>query len=238
MSHKRDFLKVVPIRKTEAMPVWAEGEARMSRKRDVTRSSLVSAGEKLMSMRWPGSVSIDDIIDEAAVSKGSFYNHFTDKEALHREIVKDVRTALRERILLETCKVEDPARRVARGCCISFRYCLEYPSRIGFLAEGLGPTRGGPDSIDHGIIGFVSDGIARGRFLLPTMESGVMLAHGLIIAGIVHCIPNMDPFAAIGRVQHLSALLLRGLGIAIPEADQIAAQETKFVIGKYFDSLC
>ncbi len=218
------------------MPDKASVLSIVPRKRDTTRAALLVAGEKLMSARWAGSVSIDDIVAEAGVSKGSFYNHFTDKEALHQEIVKTVRVALREQILLETKDVDDPARRVARGCCISFRYFLEYPSRIGFLMESLAPHRG-PDRIDQGIVGFVSDGIKCGRFLLATVESGVMLMHGLTVAGQLHGIAGMDSFSVIARVQQLSALLLRALGLQLAEADQIAAQETDFVIRRYFDSV-
>jgi hypothetical protein len=44
---------------------------------------------------------------------------------------------------------------------------------------------------------------SRAGVLLTTMESGVMLIHGLIIVGQVHNTGGMDPFAVVARVQQL-----------------------------------
>ena len=47
-----------------------------------TRAALVAAGQRLFCERPVDAVAIDDIVQAADVSKGSFYNHFPDRDAL------------------------------------------------------------------------------------------------------------------------------------------------------------
>ena len=57
----------------------ATGE-RVDRRRERTRAALMRAGQVLFATRSVDAVSIDDIVAAAEVAKGSFYNHFPDKE--------------------------------------------------------------------------------------------------------------------------------------------------------------
>ena len=56
-----------------------------------TRAALVAAGRKLFCEHPIDAVAIDDIVREAGVAKGSFYNHFTDREALARAVTALIR---------------------------------------------------------------------------------------------------------------------------------------------------
>ena len=51
-------------------------------KRAKTRAQLISAATSLFAKRAVESVTVDDIVNEARVAKGTFYVHFDDLNAL------------------------------------------------------------------------------------------------------------------------------------------------------------
>ena len=65
--------------------------ARIDPRRDRTREALLTAGRSLFAHRDVDGVSVDEIVAAAAVAKGSFYNHFDDKEGFAREIAASAR---------------------------------------------------------------------------------------------------------------------------------------------------
>jgi len=61
------------------------------RRRARTREALLSAGRALFAARDVDGVSIDEIVAAAEVAKGSFYNHFTDKDVFARDPINLIR---------------------------------------------------------------------------------------------------------------------------------------------------
>src|SRR3990167_4665994 len=88
------------------------------RRRVRPRAALLQAGQSLFATQSVDAVSIDDIVAAADVAKGSFYNHFSDKEALAREIAVTVRAEAEAQVDLANAGVTEPASRMADG---SFR---------------------------------------------------------------------------------------------------------------------
>lgn len=66
----------------------AELAAGRPRRRTKTREAFFSSGRKLMASRAKDGFTIDDVVQFTRVAKGSFYNHFPDKEALADEIYR------------------------------------------------------------------------------------------------------------------------------------------------------
>jgi AcrR family transcriptional regulator len=52
-----------------------------------SRAQILEAALKLFSHRGYGATSVRDIADDAGVSKGNVYHHFSDKEAIFRELL-------------------------------------------------------------------------------------------------------------------------------------------------------
>lgn len=198
-------------------------------RRERTRRALLTAGEKLLAENY-AVVSIDDLVAEAAVAKGTFYNHFNDKTDLFHAVIAEVRDDMRGTILHAVRGVEDPARKVARGFCIAVRYLMQQPLRRQFiLASQQGLARHLNES-GEGLVSFMAEGIATGRFRISTAEAGVLLNFGIVQICATLDFNQSDAFATIARVQQLGAALLRGVGIAHDEAEMIAAQEADGVI--------
>lgn len=55
-----------------------------------TRAALAQAGRELLEERGFAAMSIDDVVQRAGVSHGTFYTHFPSKEALLREVAHSV----------------------------------------------------------------------------------------------------------------------------------------------------
>jgi AcrR family transcriptional regulator len=104
-------------------------EPRTDRRRARTRTALLRAGQSLFADQSVDAVSIDDIVAAADVAKGSFYNHFSDKEALAREIAMAVRAEAEAEIDAANAGVADPVSRMARAQTVFVRFALRDPVR-------------------------------------------------------------------------------------------------------------
>ncbi len=72
-------------------------------------------------------MTVDDIVQAAGVGKGSFYNHFADREALARAIATQIRASIESAVARANAGEVDPARRLARAVCTYWRYALDEP---------------------------------------------------------------------------------------------------------------
>ena len=94
-----------------------------------TYAALIAAGRRLYSERPVDAVTVDDIVQAADVGKGSFYNHFADRDALVQAIYDEIRTNVEQAIDQANSDVADPARRLTRANCIYLRFAIEVAIR-------------------------------------------------------------------------------------------------------------
>lgn len=73
-----------------------------------TRDNLVRAGLKTIHAGGFAATGIQDIVDIAAVPKGSFYNHFDSKEAFGAEVIDTYSTLGQERLRTFLCNPNMP----------------------------------------------------------------------------------------------------------------------------------
>lgn len=201
-------------------------EVRMDRRRVRTRKALMDAGRQLFATRSVDGVSIDDIVATADVGKGSFYNHFTDKDALAAEIGLEMRAEVERFTAFLNAGVEDPAERVARAICGFGRQAADQPvaARAGLR---LFPGAGVPDApMNAGVRADVQAGLAAGRFAGIGLEAGVLLAIGVAQMLVSRIVDHDSPVGAAALAGDLSFGLLRGLGLDAGEAKAIAAKAT------------
>lgn len=64
-----------------------------------TRERLISAGLKLFSRLGIGQVGLDQVLQQAELTKTTFYNHFASKEELIREVIGRHEADLKERLV-------------------------------------------------------------------------------------------------------------------------------------------
>ena len=61
---------------------------------DATRAKLLAVARKRFATKGYGATSLDDIVHRAGVTKGAFYHHFGDKQAIFRAVFEEVEQQL------------------------------------------------------------------------------------------------------------------------------------------------
>ena len=132
-----------------------------------------------MSQSSVDAITIDEIVDTAGVAKGTFYNHFVDKDALQHDVLEMVRKDITRWIEQVNHGVTDPARRVARAFCTVIIYASRNPREGNFLIRTSMAFRLVDDRINRGLVQDIGIGLAEGRFPVASTESGALLMLGI-----------------------------------------------------------
>lgn len=203
-----------------------------------TRAALIAAGRRLFCERPVDAVTVDDIVQRAEVGKGSFYNHFTDREGLVRAISREIRTRVERAVDRANAEVEDPARRVARACCTYLRFALDDPERAGVLVRVHSGHTSLETPLNRGLVNDISRGLSCGRFQVATVEAGVLYVLGVTQMTLVRIVQEPSTALAVSLAQQMCALTLGGLRVPDAEADVIAAQASEEIVrlGAHSDS--
>jgi AcrR family transcriptional regulator len=192
---------------------------------ETVAEALVRAGQTLFAAHAVDAVSIDEIVGEAGVAKGSFYKHFADKEALLTAVVREIRNRIETQVTAVNADVLDPARRVARAICVYLRFVADQPEQGGVLVRNDRSGQSLPThKLNKGAVDDVRAGLAEGRFTVPTVDAGALFIQGVGHAGLTRFNGERDAPSNIWMGQQLCQLVLRGLGIAAGDAELIAAQ--------------
>lgn len=197
-----------------------------------TRAALIDAGRRLFGEQPVDAVTIDDLVQAAAVGKGSFYNHFPHREALLGAIAADIRTGLNGAIEQANAGQADPARRIARAICISLRYALDEPEAARVLSRinaGQTPVEA---VVNRGLVDDLEAGLVSGRLRVATVEAGVLYVLGIAQAALTAVLGQGDGRTPVSLAQQMCALMLRGFGLDAAEADLIAAQASDDIVRK------
>ncbi|AUW59294.1 hypothetical protein C1T17_15560 [Sphingobium sp. SCG-1] len=202
---------------------------RGGRRRLRTREALMAAGRKLFAEHPLDAVAVDDVIGAASVAKGSFYNHFSDKDALLSAIVAEIRRAMEVRIVRINEGIGDPAARIARAICTYSARVADYPT------EGLILLRDNEQGSFHqplnkGLKADLEVGFRNGRLALPSLDAGLLYVLGVAQGVLLAAVRNPSPAHTIADTQLLCMMLLRSFGLAHPEPELIAARAADEII--------
>ncbi len=197
-----------------------------------TRAALIGAGRRLYSQRPVDAVTVDDIVQAAEVGKGSFYNHFADRDALVRAVSSQIRTSVEAAVTRANAGVEDPARRMPRAICTYLRYALDEPESAGVLVRIHTGHTSLNAPLNRGLVEDIEKGLSTGRFAVSTVEAGVLYVMGVTQLALVRVVQEPTLAFAVSLSQQMCALTLRGLSLNSAEADLIAAQASDEVVRK------
>lgn len=208
-------------RKTAKRPA-AKKTAGTDRRRDRTRTALLNAGRALFASRHVDGVSVDEIVAAADVAKGSFYNHFADKDVFAREIAGGVRRQAEQAVDAANQGVDDPAIVLARGLCVFVRFAMEHPDSAQVLWRLNSGATMADAPINRGLRDVVQRGIKAQRFKHVDLEAGVLLVIGTIVVTLRHALEERPVSAPQHIAKNMAAGLLRGLGVAPAQALQLS----------------
>ncbi|MFM2257350.1 MAG: hypothetical protein RIQ28_1197, partial [Pseudomonadota bacterium] len=98
-----------------------------------TRAALIAAGFDLLVDRSIDAIPIDDLVAKAGVAKGSFFNHFADKQDFANAIATEVRLELEDLVARCNARIDDPVERIARGMRVVAEFAITNPKRSAVL---------------------------------------------------------------------------------------------------------
>ena len=208
---------------------------RSDRRRARTRAALLEAGRALYALRGLDAVSVDEIVAAADVAKGSFYNHFRDKDGFAREIAAGVRRQAERAVEAANAGVTDPDQRVARALCVFIRFAIDHRDSAQVLWRLNSGATMADAPINRGLRGEVERGIASGCFRQIDVETGVLLIMGTVVISMRHALEERSTTAPATLAQRMAAGMLRALGTAPRVAARIAAAAAREVIGEPTD---
>ena len=205
----------------------ADQPSRVERRRARTREALLNAAERLLATRPVETVYVDEIAELADVAKGTFYNYFTDKDALVREVEDAVRSELERRIAETNAEISDPAERVARAFAALLSLSLEDATRARNLVRRT-PRFADPDApINAGVKRDVHAGIADGRFQGVTDEAGVVIVLAIMSGGVHRALDLKHRKKVRVLGEGLAEALLVALGLQRADAAEVARRAMK-----------
>lgn len=167
-------------------PTTARSQAKAQRWRD-----LLTASTKLFADRGYSQVSIDDIGSAAGVSGPAVYRHFSSKQAVLGEILKDVSRNLQDggQRVVETH--EDPSERLRQLISFQVDFALSHPTVIVVQdREFTSLTEADRREVRTLQRGYVSQWVQTLSELAPECEVAELTVRAQAVFGLINSTPH------------------------------------------------
>jgi AcrR family transcriptional regulator len=195
-----------------------------------TRTALINAAQKLFSERTFEMVSVDYITEAAGVAKGSFYNHFSDKQGLATEIGSLLYRYVVSLIDEDAKIYGDPASRCVRGTMIMARFALEQPESAKALLRLSRDLFTVNDPLNSRVVEIIKAGIEDGTFNDVGVEDGFMLLVGTGQMLVQQAVDSLWPGNVKLIAQRCCMNMLRGFGVKLPKARRISEDAANSIL--------
>ncbi|RIV40542.1 TetR/AcrR family transcriptional regulator [Micromonospora radicis] len=137
-----------------------------------TRKSLITSALELFERRGFDRTSVQEIADQARLTKGAFYHHFESKDDLLRHIQDEYLDAQLAAIQQIEAGSDDPRVRVAELIRFSLTSVAEYRAHVTIFyqerryltGELFAEVTRKRDLVEAAFAGMIQDGLAKGAF--------------------------------------------------------------------------
>jgi len=190
-----------------------------------TRAALIAAGFDLLASKPIDAIPIDEVVALAGVAKGSFFNHFADKQAFADAIATEVRLEVEQQVTLGNADVADPVERIARGMVVVAHFARHQPKRSAVLLRSHANSTARAHPLNRGLVDDVEAACALGRLRPEAKESGVLYWLGLcqiLMANLVE--RQLSPGTYEQRLRDMLMLGLTGLGVTPDDCERITGR--------------
>lgn len=190
-----------------------------------TRAALLAAGFELLVERPIEAIPIDEVVARAGVAKGSFFNHFEDKQAFASAIGVEVRIELETLVARANAGIDDPVERIASGMRVAAAFAVAQPKRTAVLLRSHGTSTASSHPLNAGLREDIEAACRQGLLRPEARTSGVLYWLGLcqaLMANLVECAEQ--PRQPANLVREMIILGLTGLGVSAKAAQHLAAK--------------
>lgn len=191
-------------------------------RRDRMRRRLFESAMQLVARKGPAATSIDDVIQAAEVSRGTFYKYFDAPDALFDALALEVANEIIRMAEPVVRPIEDPAERVATGMRLTLQVALSNAEVAGFLVRlGWPDLRSGDVLLDY-LQRDLTKGMREGRFMQLPMRLALNIVM-MTVLGSIHAMLALR--SRKGFAEQAVASALRALGMDNKEALRLATLE-------------
>ncbi|MES2149333.1 MAG: helix-turn-helix domain-containing protein [Pseudomonadota bacterium] len=188
-------------------------------RREKTRARLLESAFRVFAQKGPHAV-IEDVIAQAGMARGSFYNYFRTNEDLLAAVAEAINDELLHAIDPVVLRCADPAERIACGTRMLLYAVQRFPLYGSFMAQLPYPAA------NHSLLGArflardVEQGVAARRFGELGQRVGNDMLVGLVLSAAYSTArAPLDP-----DYPDASALaILRALGVDEAESARLVA---------------
>ncbi len=159
----------------------APKRSRGHRKRSRTRQLLLDAGARCFARVGLG-MKIRDVVGEAEVATGTFYNHFENMEAFIACIAEEAAREVAE--VVASASIDDPARRFALATLRALLYGRDNPVWSGVCLK-LMVRPGVIERLSVFLRADLEAGHAAGRFTAPADDLSVDMVCGMLTIALL-----------------------------------------------------
>lgn len=180
-------------------------------KRERMRTRLIEAAMEVFSSKGVDATVIEDLIEQAQVSRGTFYNYFRTTEEVMAAVQLAVGNELLSLVDMAIADRQDPAERLACGVRMVLHTARHFP-QVGRFISRVGMSR----SLDHlPALGYLLrdllEATETGRFHLADPMLGLDLVVGTTSAALLSLSMRSDLTDAYP--QEITFHILLGLGM-------------------------
>ena len=188
-----------------------------------TRAALIAAGFELLVERPIDAIPIDDVVAKAGVAKGSFFNHFADKQDFAAAIATEVRVEMEALVTDTNAGIADPVARIAGGMRVAAEFAMSNPKRTMVLLRSNASSTARDHPLNEGLVTDFKAASAQGLIRQEAQNSGVLYWLGLCQVLMTNIVERrLDRVEANRRIADMIILGLCGLGVDRDRAANLA----------------
>jgi TetR/AcrR family transcriptional regulator, ethionamide resistance regulator len=190
-------------------------------RRERMRVRLMQSALQLMATHGPMQTSIDDVINHAEVSRGTFYKYFDAPSDLVMAVAMQVSNEMLHVLDPLVLKFDHPAERLAAGIRLMLRLVRSYPVLGGFVTRLGWPHLNHEDHMFYTyVVRDIKLGIRTEHFERMHLDVATNMTAGAVI-GAIH---TMTTGSAPHNFPEQTAMrILRGLGMSPVEAQRVTS---------------
>ncbi|WOR15244.1 TetR/AcrR family transcriptional regulator [Hyphomonas sp. FCG-A18] len=190
-----------------------------------TRDALLSAGFDLMLDRSVDAIPIDDLVAAAGVGKGSFFNHFGDKERFKSALAIEVRGEIETKITTANLRVTEPLERLAGGMREVSDYALKNRKRTISMLRMMVASTGKEYPLNEGVRSDIAMCVDAKLIRANSEQAAILYWLGLCVALITHIVEvDLSREKAAGMLSEFVNSGLVGLGADAAVSSKIGKQ--------------
>ena len=161
---------------------------------ETTTEQLIAAARRLFATNGFPATSIQEIVEEAGVTRGAMYHHFTSKEELFEAVFKREQDALGERVRAAAMRRKGAWAQLKAGCDEFLNAALDPETQRILMVDApavLGTTRiqavdesHSMELLNHVVEKAIREGTLRKRPIMPlvTLLYGALCQAAMVIA--------------------------------------------------------